>query len=423
MSIAGRRWQLAYVPTDTFIASSFTATDLALLISALLIGLTSSTFMMFVSGYTATTEQEVERRLAQLQRSESRTATIIENAQDAFVTIDRHGIVQEWNPQAEQTFGWTRNEAVGESMGTLIVPARLQAAHTAALASYDPSKDSKVTGRRIELPAVHRDGHEFPIELTITPIVTAGELELHAFMHDITDRQLAEQELQHAAELKTHFVAMASHEMRTPLTSIIGYAQTLLDRWESLSDKERVSFIQIIADQGERFGGLIEDLLMITQIEDGKLRPRPEHTNIRNVALHAARDIDIESRVEIDPNLHVRISYHHLLQILVNYVKNAQKYGRSPVVLSAHAADQMVTIDVADAGDGVDPAFEPHLFERFSQADYRETGKVRGVGLGLSIVDALATTYGGTAGYRPNTPNGSIFYVSLPLSAADSDSE
>ena len=169
-------------------------------------------------------------------------------------------------------------------------------------------------------------------------------------------------------------------------------------------------------------GGLIEDLLMITQIEDGKLRPRPEHTNIRDVALHAARDIDIESRVEIDPNLHVRISYHHLLQILVNYVKNAQKYGRSPVVLSAHAADQLVTIDVADAGDGVDPAFEPHLFERFSQADYRETGKVRGVGLGLSIVDALATTYGGTAGYRPNTPNGSIFYVSLPLSAGDSDS-
>lgn len=127
-----------------------------------------------------------------LRASEERTRLIVDTALDAVVTMDSAGLITGWSPQAETTFGWKRNEAMGRPLETTIIPARYREAHRQGLRHYLATGEGKVLNRRIELSAVHRDGREFPIDLAITPIRTDGHVSFSAFARDITDRKHAQ---------------------------------------------------------------------------------------------------------------------------------------------------------------------------------------------------------------------------------------
>lgn len=116
---------------------------------------------------------------------------IVATAYDAYVAIDADSVILEWNLQAERTFGWTREEAVGRDMADLIVPAHYRSAHRHGIRHYLATGEDRVLNQRIELSALHRDGHEFPVELTIWPTRIQGQLRFHAFLHDISARHRA----------------------------------------------------------------------------------------------------------------------------------------------------------------------------------------------------------------------------------------
>jgi len=139
-----------------------------------------------------------ERKRAEdaLRASEERTRLIIDAALDAVVTIDADGVIIEWNPQAEISFGWQRGEVIGRTLTDTIIPPRFHDAHRRGLLRYQKTREANVLNQRIELTAVHRDGHEFPIELAITPIRSGLTLAFSAFVRDITERKLAESRLQ-----------------------------------------------------------------------------------------------------------------------------------------------------------------------------------------------------------------------------------
>jgi PAS domain S-box-containing protein len=139
-----------------------------------------------------------ERKRAEdaLRASEERTRLIIDAALDAVVTIDADGVIIEWNPQAEISFGWQRGEVIGRTLTDTIIPPRYHDAHRRGLLRYQKTREANVLNQRIELTAVHRDGHEFPIELAITPIRSGLTLAFSAFVRDITERKLAESRLQ-----------------------------------------------------------------------------------------------------------------------------------------------------------------------------------------------------------------------------------
>lgn len=126
------------------------------------------------------------------QESATRLAAIIRSALDAVVSMDEGGRIMAWNPQAETLFGWTAQEAVGRLMADTIVPPALREAHSAGLARYLATGEHKVLNRRIEITAMHRDGHEFPVELSIAPLSVEGRPSFTAFVRDITDRKRAE---------------------------------------------------------------------------------------------------------------------------------------------------------------------------------------------------------------------------------------
>ncbi|MEO7300558.1 MAG: PAS domain S-box protein, partial [Verrucomicrobiota bacterium] len=130
-----------------------------------------------------------------LHASEERTRLIVETALDAVITMDDRSVITGWNSRAETTFGWTQQEALGRSMGETIIPERYREAHERGLQRFLATGEGPVLNKRIEISALHRDGHEFQIELSITPIRTGRSVVFSAFVRDITESKDAEREL------------------------------------------------------------------------------------------------------------------------------------------------------------------------------------------------------------------------------------
>ncbi|MDX6643923.1 MAG: hypothetical protein QOD76_1885, partial [Solirubrobacteraceae bacterium] len=155
---------------------------------------------------------EASRRAERLRETEERTRAILDTAQEAYIAMNAAGNVTAWNPMAEETFGWATAEAMGKKLFTLIIPASYLSAYEDELKRYLDTGESRFVNRRIELTAVHRDGHEFPAEVTIAALPEGESVTFNAFVHDITARKLAEEEMREQAEDLT-VVARVAREL------------------------------------------------------------------------------------------------------------------------------------------------------------------------------------------------------------------
>ncbi len=220
-------------------------------------------------------------------------------------------------------------------------------------------------------------------------------------------------EQRHAEQLKATFMDMAAHELRSPVAVIVGMASTMLDTWDESGTGERRELLKAIGRQGMRLSRLLDTLLLRSQIESGKLRVRPEPLEVAHIVHGMVSELGYEDvRVTCPQGLTAVVDRQHFEHILVNYLVNAQKYGRGPVSIEVTEADGFVQLCVMDRGKGVSEKFVPLLFERFERAPESITGP--GSGLGLAIVRALAEAEGGSVWYEPNSPSGARFYARLP---------
>jgi diguanylate cyclase (GGDEF)-like protein/PAS domain S-box-containing protein len=154
--------------------------------------------LIYASARDVTERKHAEAALAE---SELHTRQILQTAHDAFVSIDARGVITDWNPEAELTFGWARAEALGRELAATILPESYRAAHRSGLERFLAGGESLILGRRVELQALHRDGHEFPVELTIAPLSTAEGYTFNAFLRDVSDRREAEDEIRRGRAL------------------------------------------------------------------------------------------------------------------------------------------------------------------------------------------------------------------------------
>ena len=216
------------------------------------------------------------------------------------------------------------------------------------------------------------------------------------------------------------FIAVAAHDLRSPLVSIAGFSALLTKSWETFSEQDRRKFVASIDRQSHNMSKLVDELLTSSSIEGGALNTSPKLISLRN-AIDRCLELgnrDTESvAVSCSPDLIIRVDPHHLARILDNYVQNAFKYGEPPVRIDATRKGDMVEVQVLDHGPGVPAEFVPRLFGKFARADTASTRGKRGTGLGLSIVRGLAEANGGQARYEPNVPNGACFVVELPAGA------
>ena len=239
--------------------------------------------------------------------------------------------------------------------------------------------------------------------------------ELHERTEELAEANSMLKELD---RLKSEFIAVASHDLRTPVAAVSGLAETLDLRWDQLDDATRRSLATTLAQQGQRLRQLATDLLDLSRLEAGVVEPEPEAIDVaRALDAIVAAFPEVPMQVECPAGLTATADPRHLHRILSNYVANAVKYGRPPITLDASSVDSRVVIRVIDHGSGVSETFVPRLFEKFARA---RPGDVDGTGLGLAIVRGLAQANGGDAWYEQRAAAGACFVASLraqPLAA------
>jgi PAS domain S-box-containing protein len=373
-----------------------------------------------------------------LARSESRLRAMIDSALDAVVSVDVHGIVSAWNSQAEAIFGWTSLEAVGRPLHELILPPELREEHVRGLERYCRSGQSNVLGKRLQVPAVRKDGTRLAVELSITVIRSGGDMIFTGFLRDITEAQRAQDELveaRSAAEAanraKSEFLANMSHEIRTPLTSILGYADLLRDDGNlERAPERRLQAIDTIQTAGQHLLTVINDILDISKIEAGRMTVEAVETpllEILQTSANLVRPRAAEKGVTLELQLASKLPERvvsdptRLRQILMNLAGNAAKFtqaGSITIVARAETAEgaQRIVVDVEDTGPGLSKVQAARLFQPFGQADASVTRQHGGTGLGLTISHRLARLLGGSVSIpRTEIGKGSCFRLELPL--------
>lgn len=215
------------------------------------------------------------------------------------------------------------------------------------------------------------------------------------------------------------FVSVASHDLRGPITAIIGFGSLMLQRWNETSDDDRRKFVEVIERQAGHLARLVDDLLVVSRIETGDVEAHVEEVLVGRFLEQTVEQFvqdGSEIRVSCRPkDLKVLADPDHLHRILSNYLSNALKYGKPPIEAQALAAGEWVELRVRDHGEGIPQDLVPRLFEKFTRS-HAGRGQEKGTGLGLSIVRGLALANGGEAWYEPNE-KGTCFAVRLPSPA------
>lgn len=317
-----------------------------------------------------------------------------------------------WNPAAERMFGYLASEAIGLPLETLVAP-ELRDAHHAGLHRFRETGVAVLVGQPpVEVPALTKDGRRLTVALSLTDIPTRqGDPHVVAVIRDVTAEKQAELELVRANETMRDFVATASHDLRTPLTTVLGFALLLQDHSLALSPSKSMEFAAHITRAAEQANQLVDNLLTVSKIQADLMESFPRACNLATTLAQCTEDLGTDVETDMARDLDAFVDYGHLVRMLCNLISNAAKYGRPPIVVSAAASDGVVKVAVRDFGDGVPEEFRDRLFDRFSRAS--NVGEKEGTGLGLSILQGLARANGGDAFYEP-LADGSVFGVALP---------
>lgn len=357
-------------------------------------------------------------------------ASILEHSADAIFSLDNDGTVLTWNHGAERMFGIGEREAIGQPFhGIARWSRQMLATRLAAAAAGDV--------QRFEVDAGVASG-SLSIEMTLTPVqddhgVVMG---VAAIVRDISDRRRAEREreqvltaeraaraeIERVGRIKDEFLAVLSHELKTPLSAVLGYA-TVLQRVAG-DDPTIAKAADAIARNAQAQSRLIEELLDMSAIAAGKLRLELQDLEAGAIVreaveavrpLAARRDIVIDS--EIAPGCVVRADPHRLLQILSNLLTNAVKFSHDggQVELVVRCKGDTVEFEVRDYGEGIEADFLPQVFGRFTQADSSNRRRQGGLGLGLSVVRQLVELHEGSVrAHSEGRGRGTRMLVCLP---------
>jgi signal transduction histidine kinase len=222
--------------------------------------------------------------------------------------------------------------------------------------------------------------------------------------------------LERADEIKTNFIALASHELRTPVTTILGLATTLNQRGDELDDRQRHELRATLERQADRMARLVEQLLDLSRLDADAIAINPEQINLRErieeIVASVAADRQEDVQIGVDPDLEAPADPGALDRIVGNLVANALRYGSPPVRVNAAHSDRHLRVFVEDRGEGVPPQFVPVLFERFTRGTRARVG---GAGLGLAIARSYARAHNGDLVYENAEPHGARFQLILPV--------
>ncbi len=355
-------------------------------------------------------------------RSRVKTQAILDTAADGIISINSKDRVTSFNIMAEQMFGYSADEVLGNNIKMLMLEPFHQEG-SGDLADYDETGAEKIIGIGREVTGQRKDGSTFPVDLAVSKIVEKARMpdsedivSYTGILRDITERKRVDQ-------AKAEFISTVSHELRTPLTSIKGSLGLIHSGELGQLPDQLQSMLDIAYKNTDRLVLLINDILDIEKITAGKLAfdmQAMDVTALLDGAIEANKgyadkhDVTFV-RTSSDEPLSVKADSHRLMQILSNLMSNAAKFSPKggEISISAMRCNNMIRIAVKDNGQGIPEAFRGKIFDKFSQADSSDTRQKGGTGLGLSITKAFVEKHGSELKFNTKMGAGTTFYFDI----------
>jgi len=355
--------------------------------------------------------------------------SLLEFVPDAIVVVDGSGCVVHANAVAEEVFGYSRGELVGQLVEVLL-PDRFRRAHQSHRASYAAAPRVRPMGPGLELVGLRRSGEEFPADISIAPLDVDGVRYSLAAVRDVSERRRMEEKArlyrkaQAEVRERDEFLSVASHELRTPVAALQLQLQLLrrvAERSGDLVPSAVSARLEALERQTRRVSVLVSELLDLSRLRMGRLELRREPADLSEVARDViAPFLEDEqasrgSPLRLDAPRPAVGSFDRVRmeQVLTNLVANAVKFGQGkPIDVRVEAADGLLRLSVADRGIGVAPEDRERIFGRFERAVPAQ--HFAGLGLGLYIARQIVEAHGGTIRLEGAPGEGSTFTVEVP---------
>lgn len=364
---------------------------------------------------------------------DNRFRDLLESTPDGIVMANQTGHIVIANSQAEKLFGYSTGELRGMSVDALL-PERYRHAHVAHRFDFFTQPRKRSMGSGLDLAGLRKDGSEFPIEVSLSPLHTEESAYVMSAIRDISERKHFERALQEKnAELasanaaKDRFLASMSHELRTPLNAIIGFTGTLLMLLPGPLTADQDRQLRVVQGSARHLLALINDLLDVAKIEAGKFELYPEPLDCALLVREAVATlmpqaeqkglfVTLEAATEPMP---CEVDRRALKQIVLNLVANAIKFTEQGGIrvglhrTQNHGAAALVIV-VTDTGAGIGAADLDTLFDAFQRGNHQVTHHTEGTGLGLHLSQKLAERMGGHITCDSVLGQGSTFTLRLP---------
>lgn len=399
---------------------------------------------------------------------------IFHSMSEGIVMVEEGGRIAIANPVAELIFGYAKNELSGVMLEELL-PERYRGHHVSLRKSFGNHPQPRRMGFGRDLTALKRDGTEFPVEISLSYTQVKGKLLVMAFISDITERKKSEEALKRSEEqlmvyaaelerkvqsrtealhksiqelerevadrkkaeeearkalekerefndLKSKFVSIASHEFRTPLSTILS-SVSLVDMYKQRNELDKIDkHTARVRSSVEHLTAILNDFLSLGKLEEGKVETVNEEIDLQVLFQDIIEEIEasLKEGQTIELNLKATapvISDARILRnILFNLISNASKYSEpgQSIGVSVKKEKRMLILSIKDHGIGIPQEDHKHLFERFFRAG--NVSNIQGTGLGLNIVKRYVELLNGTISFKSEYKKGSTFSVSIPIS-------
>ena len=407
--------------------------------------------------------------------------SIIETATDGIIVIDDQGRIEMVNIAAEKLFDNHRSELIGNNINKLM-PNPYKSEHDGYIQKYRNTGIKKIIGIGRDVIGQKKDGRTFPFRLSVSEVLFNGKRLFAGIVHDLTEKKIAEErlkslnaelesrveertkeleaainklleinkklevevkerksaenalrisekELQQALtkekelnELKSRFVSMASHEFRTPLSTILSSADILEEYKEKEQQPNREKHTLRIKSAVNNLTNILNDFLSLNKLEEGKVKAKPILFYINSFSIETFDELQGVLKkgqkinyIGLKEDLEIKLDSKLLKNVYYNLLSNAIKYSKEeqPITCKVELSESRLQISIKDEGIGIPIDEQQHLFTRFFRA--RNVESIQGTGLGLAIVRNYVTMMDGDIWFESKEGKGSTFYVSIPL--------